>query len=156
MSGDGGRSGNRTRPAVVSMTMRRLFVAVVLSLAAILLAGAFAFALARAESSQVPGRQTVAAPIDRIEVLIRESAHPHVTLKVKAGLPSGCAKPASHSVDRAGETITVTVLNSMPTGDPICTMVYGTYELNIDLGRDFTLGTTYTVRVNDKTTTFQT
>lgn len=50
----------------------------------------------------------------------------------------------------------MTVLNSMPTGDPICTMVYGTYELNIDLGRDFTLGTTYTVRVNDKTTTFQT
>jgi hypothetical protein len=30
------------------------------------------------------------------------------------------------------------------------------YELHLDLGRDFTPGTTYTVHVNDKTTTFKT
>jgi hypothetical protein len=44
----------------------------------------------------------------------------------------------------------------MPTGNPICTMIYGTYELTIDLGSSFTAGTTYTVRVNDTTTTFKT
>ncbi len=50
---------------------------------------------------------------------------------------------------------TVSVVNSMPTGNPVCTMIYGTYELNIDLGRDVRPGVTYTVRVNDKTTTFR-
>ena len=57
---------------------------------------------------------------------------------------------------RAGDTFTVRVTNSMPTGNPICTMIYGVYELNIDLGRDFRPGATYTLAVNDKTTTFKT
>jgi hypothetical protein len=34
-------------------------------------------------------------------------------------------------------------------------MIYGTYELSIDLGRDFRPGATYTVHVNDKTSTFK-
>ena len=33
-------------------------------------------------------------------------------------------------------------------------MIYGSYELNVNLGSDFRSGTTYTVRVNDKSTTF--
>ena len=36
----------------------------------------------------------------------------------------------------------------------ICTAIYGMYELNIPLGTSFDPGTTYTVKVNDKTTTF--
>jgi hypothetical protein len=137
--------------------MKRLFVAAVLSLAVILIVGAVALSSsARGDASPSPGRQTVAAPIDHVQVVIRESNPPQVTLDVKAGLPSGCAVRGSHSVSRAGDTITVSVLNTMPTGDPICTMIYGTYELNIDLGSDFRPGATYTVRVNDKTTTFKT
>jgi hypothetical protein len=31
-------------------------------------------------------------------------------------------------------------------------MIYGSYELNINLGSDFRPGTTYSVTVNDKTT----
>jgi hypothetical protein len=103
-----------------------------------------------------PGRQTIAAPIDQIDVVIRESAPPQVALKVRAGLPSGCAERDSHSLTRSGDTFTVTVLNTMPTGDPICTMIYGTYDLTIELGSDFRIGGTYTVQVNDKTTTFKT
>ena len=34
-----------------------------------------------------------------------------------------------------------------------CTAIYGMYELNINLGSDYTPGQTYTVRVNDKTVT---
>lgn len=136
--------------------MKRLLIAAVLSLATILVLGAVAVASARGQASPTPGRQTVAAPIDDIQVLIRESSPPQVTLKVKAGLPSGCAQRDSHSLNRVGDTITVTVLNTIPTGNPICTMIYGTYELNIDLGRDFSPGATYTVRVNEKTTTFKT
>lgn len=59
-------------------------------------------------------------------------------------------------MSRNGDTFTVTVLNSMPTGDPVCTMICGTYEPRIDLGRDFRPGTTYTVHVSDRTTTFKT
>jgi hypothetical protein len=50
----------------------------------------------------------------------------------------------------------VTVLNWMPTGNPPCTMIYGSYELTINLGSDFRPGTTYSVSVNDKRTTFAT
>jgi hypothetical protein len=137
------------------MSMKRLVVGAVLVLAVILLAGAVAFASARGELSP-PGRQTVAAPIDDVQVVIRESNPPQVTLTVKAGLPSGCAQRDSHAVSRTGDTFTVKVLNSMPTGNAICTMIYGTYELSIDLGRDFRPGATYTVQVNDVTTTFKT
>lgn len=136
--------------------MKRQVVAAALSLAAILLVGAVAFASARGDLTPAPGRQTVPAPIDDVQVVIRESNPPQVTLNVKAGLPSGCAQRESYSMSRTGDTFTVRVLNSMPTGDVMCTMIYGIYELSIDLGRDFRAGGTYTVNVNDKTTTFKT
>jgi len=136
--------------------MKRLVVAAALSLAAILLIGAVAFASGRGDLTPAPGRQTVPAPIDDVQVVIRESNPPQVTLNIKAGLPSGCAQRESHSVSRTGDTFTVRVINSMPTGNVACTMIYGTYELNLDLGRDFRAGGTYTVNVNDKTITFKT
>jgi hypothetical protein len=49
-------------------------------------------------------------------------------------------------------------MNSMPTGQVACTLIYGMYELNISLGTvgvDFVSGGEYTVRVNDRTVTFQ-
>lgn len=136
--------------------MKRLAVAAALSLAAILLVGAVALASGRGELTPTPGRQTVPAPIDDVRVVIRESSPPQVSLIIKAGLPSGCAQRESHSISRNGDTFTVRVVNSMPTGEVACTMIYGTYELTLDLGRDFRAGGTYTVNVNDKTTTFKT
>lgn len=100
------------------------------------------------------GRQEVRAPIDAIDVRVLESSPPQYLLSVRAGLPSGCAEKNRHELRRAGEAITVTVLNWMPTGNPPCTMIYGSYELNINLGSDFRRGTTYSVAVNDKHTTF--
>ena len=145
--------------------MKRIVLAAAVSLAAVLAVGMAALALTSSPGAadpapggpgQAPGRVAVPAPIDRVDVLIRESAPPQVTVKVMAGLPGGCAQRDSHSVSRTGDTFIVTVLNSMPTGNPVCTMIYGTYELNIDLGRQFAPGTTYTVQVNDKTATFRT
>lgn len=136
--------------------MKRQFVVAAIGLAAILLIGAVAFASGRGDLSPTPGRQTVPAPIDDVQVVIRDSSPPQVTLNVKAGLPSGCAQRESHSISRTGDTVTVRVLNSILTGDVACTMMYGTYELNLDLGRDFRAGGTYTVNVNDRTTTFKT
>ncbi|MBI2983110.1 MAG: hypothetical protein HYY42_02830 [Chloroflexi bacterium] len=100
------------------------------------------------------GRQLVPAPIDQLDIRILESAPPRYVAGILAGLPSGCAQQGGHTVTRAGDTITIAVTNSMPTGNPVCTMIYGTYELSIDLGSDLKRGVTYTVRVNDRTTTF--
>jgi len=136
--------------------MKRFAIAAAVTVAAIVIIGAVALASPRGGSGVAPGRHTVVAPIEQLDVLIRESAPPQVTLKVRAGLPNGCAQQHSHSVTRAGDAFTVTVLNSMPDGNPICDLRYGIYELNIDLGREFRPGATYTVHVNDKTTTFKT
>lgn len=135
---------------------RRLLAVAAVGLATIALAAAAAFASGRGAPLPPPGRQTVPAPIDDVQVLIRESNPPQVTLRVTAGLPSGCAQPDSDSLGRDGDTFIVTVLNSVPTGNPVCTMIYGTYVLTIDLGPDIQAGRTYTVRVNDRTITFRT
>ena len=105
-------------------------------------------------SSPASGRQAVPAPIDGLDVRVLESSPPQYMLNVRAGLPGGCAERNRHELQRAGEAITVTVLNWMPTGNPPCTMIYGSYELNLNLGSDFRSGTTYSVRVNDTQTTF--
>jgi hypothetical protein len=99
-------------------------------------------------------RQEVLAPIDGLDVRVLESNPPQYVLSVRAGLPSGCAERNRYETQRAAEAITVTVLNWMPTGFPPCTMIYGSYELNINLGSDFRRGMTYAVSVNDKRTTF--
>jgi len=139
-----------------SIRMKRFAIAAAVIVAAIAIIGVAALAAPRGGSGAAPGRHTVAAPIDRLDVLIRESAPPQVTLKVTAGLPNGCAQQGSHSVTRAGDTFTVTVLNTMPDGNPVCDLRYGIYELNVRLEGEFRPGATYTVQVNDKTTTFKT
>ena len=94
------------------------------------------------------------APIDHLDVRILESSPPQYVLSVRAGLPGGCAEKNRHETRRVAETISVTVLNWMPTGSQPCTMIYGSYELNINVGTDFRSGTTYSVVVNDKRTEF--
>jgi hypothetical protein len=134
--------------------VRRLLIGAGVALAIVAVAGAIA--LASGAGGGPAGRQTVAAPIDDVEVLVRESNPPQVTARITAGLPSGCAQRDSHSVRRSGDTITVSVLNSVPTGNAICTMIYGTYLVTLDLGTDFRRGATYTIQVNDRTKTFKT
>ena len=100
-----------------------------------------------------PNADIVPAPIDRLEVVVRESFPPQYALQVTAGLASGCVRPATHEVTRQGATITVRVLNAV-TRNVVCTLIYGSYELNLNLGSDFQPGRTYTVNVNDKTLSF--
>jgi hypothetical protein len=101
-----------------------------------------------------PDRIPERAPIDGLDIRIAESFPPQYFLNIKAGLPSGCAREYTHIMSRAGDVITVTVLNST-VKDAICTAIYGTYELNLNLGSGFESGKTYTVQVNDKTITFK-
>jgi hypothetical protein len=95
------------------------------------------------------GRYAEPAPIDQLDVRIAESFPPQYFVYIQAGLPSGCAQQYTHSFTVSGNLIEVEVLNSFPEGNPICTAIYGTYELNIPLGSDFVSGETYTVSVND-------
>lgn len=132
--------------------MKKIVVISILALVTLVAAGAFALAQGAPGGSAAPGRHTVEAPIDGLDIIVRESYPPQVALRITAGLPNGCAQVHSHSVTRAGDTFTVKVLNSMPDGSPMCTMIYGTYELQIELGSVET-GRTYTIVVNDQTKT---
>jgi hypothetical protein len=122
---------------------------------AALLATSCASAVERGPNSPSSSdRLEVSAPIDGLGVRVLESSPPQYMLNVKAGLPSGCAERNRHEIRQEADAITVTVLNWMPKGNVPCTMIYGSYELNINLGSDFRAGTTYSVSVNDKRTTF--
>jgi hypothetical protein len=97
----------------------------------------------------------VAAPIDDLELLIRESFPPQYALRVVSGLPNGCHQFSGHKLARDGTRITISVMNRAPT-DPgtACTQVYGQHEEVIELGTNFQPGTEYTVQVNEETLTF--
>ena len=71
-----------------------------------------------------------------------------------AFVPTETVEPLVDVTTRAPGSSPSTVLNWMPMGDSICTMIYGSYELSLNLGSDFRRGTTYTVSVNDKMTAF--
>ena len=103
---------------------------------------------APAQPSLPAGRYAEAAPIDGLDVRVAESFPPQYFLNIKAGLPSGCAQQYTHSFTRDGNEIEVLVLNSFPDGNPVCTAIYGIYEVNIALGSDFVSGQTYTISVN--------
>jgi hypothetical protein len=103
-----------------------------------------------------PGRKIVDAPIDGLDVVVRESFPPQYAVTIVSGLPSGCAVfNAAEVTSRAGTEITIRVTNTEPD-DPnlACTAIYGTHESTVELGSDFTSGVTYTVRVNDESIDF--
>jgi hypothetical protein len=112
-------------------------------------------AAATATISVPPDRERVLAPIDAADIVVRESSPPQYAVHLVSGLPNGCTLFAGITTARAGDEITITVENSVPRDKNIaCTQIYGTREATVDLGSDFTPGTTYTVRVNDRTLTF--
>ena len=127
----------------------------------------FTFALglffAGACSDQAPSepgggadRKVVDAPIEAVDILVRESFPPGYTVHITSGLPSGCARfNAAEVFERNGTIIAIRVTNTVPA-DPgaICTEIYGYHETNLNLGTDFKPGQTYTVKVNDKEKTF--
>ena len=93
------------------------------------------------------------APIHEVEVLFMESFPVRVGVHIKGGLRDGCTTFSDVVVTREGDTINIEVTTQRPR-DAICTQVYGFFEENLNIGSDFALGTTYTLNVNDYTTTF--
>ena len=103
-------------------------------------------------------RVVVDAPIDELEILIRESFPVQYAVRIVSGLPNGCAQFHEAAItSRSGTTIAIRVTNTMPADTTIaCTAIYGQHESVVELGTGdgFTAGTEYTVRVNDKDVRF--
>lgn len=101
-------------------------------------------------------RVVVDSPIDELDVLMRESMPVQYAAVITSGLPSGCAEfDKAEITGREGTTITIRVTHTMPADEnTACTMIYGYQESVVELGTDFVSGTEYTVKVNDKETTF--
>jgi len=93
------------------------------------------------------------APVDRVEVLAAESFPPQYFLLIESGLPSSCAQFDRYEVQRAGYTVTVTIVNQELTG-VACAEVYASVVHNVELGSDFEPGSTYSVLVNGVAETF--
>jgi hypothetical protein len=93
------------------------------------------------------------APIDEVKIYIMKSNPPQIGVYIKGGLPDGCT--TFHDIDtvREGNTINIKVTIQRPRGIA-CPAIYTNFEKDINLGSDFTFGTTYTLKVNDYTTTF--
>lgn len=93
------------------------------------------------------------APIHEVEVYFMESYPVQVGVHIKGGLRDGCTTFNDAVVTREGNPVNIEVTVQRPR-DAICTQVYSFFEENLNLGSDFATGTTYTLIVNDYTTTF--
>ncbi len=93
------------------------------------------------------------APIHEVDISIAESFPPQVFVHIKGGLSDGCTTFHELKTEQAGNTINIEVTTQRPK-DAVCTAVYSYFEKNVSLGSDFTSGETYTVKVNDYSTSF--
>ena len=93
------------------------------------------------------------APIHEVQVNIAESYPPQIFVNIKGGLSDGCTKLHDINAELSGSTINIKVTTERPKG-AVCTQVYSYFTEILNLGSDFTPGKTYTVKVNDKTTSF--
>jgi hypothetical protein len=93
------------------------------------------------------------APIEEVTVSILKSNPAQVSVHIKGGLPSGCTTFHNIEVTREGNTVNIKVSVQQPK-DMFCPAIYTIFEKDVNLGTDFTVATTYTLNVNDYTTTF--
>ena len=93
------------------------------------------------------------APIHEVTVSLAKSNPPQITVYIKGGLSDGCTTFNDLKTDRDQSTVTITVTTRRPR-NKVCPAVYGYFEKTVNLGSDFVPGRTYTLKVNDYTTTF--
>lgn len=94
------------------------------------------------------------APIDEVNVYLMKSNPPQIGVYIKGGLPDGCTTFHDIETIREGNVVNIKVNVQRPRGR-VCPAVYTSFERNVNLGIDFDFGTTYTLNVNDYTTTFE-
>ncbi len=93
------------------------------------------------------------APIDEVRVYIMKSNPPQIGVYIKGGLPDGCTTFHGIETSREGNTVNIKVTVQRPRGVQ-CPAIYTWFEKDVNLGTDFAFGSTYTLKVNDYSTTF--
>jgi len=93
------------------------------------------------------------APIHVVKVYIIKSNPPQIGVYIKGGLRDGCTTFHDIEITRENSTVNINVTTQHPRG-VFCPAIYTYFEKDINLGSDFAVGTTYTLNVNDYSTTF--
>ena len=93
------------------------------------------------------------APIHAVDIFFMESFPVQIGVRITGGLRDGCTTFHDAVVIRTGNTINITVTVQKPQG-VFCPAVYTFFEKNLNLGSDYKTGTSYTVKVNDYTSSF--
>jgi hypothetical protein len=93
------------------------------------------------------------APIHEVKVSIMKSNPPQIGVHIQGGLRDGCTTFNDIETTQDGNTVNIKVTVQHPV-EAVCTEIYGYFEKDVNLGSDFTAGATYTLNVNDYTTTF--
>jgi hypothetical protein len=94
------------------------------------------------------------AMIDSVEVLIRESLPPQVSVNVKGNLSDACTTVDQVTTARNGNTFNIEISTKRPV-DQMCAQVLTPFEQNIPLDVTGLTKGTYTVNVEGVTTTFE-
>jgi len=87
----------------------------------------------------------------RIEVF--DTSPPQVMAYIKSPIPDTCTAIDELKTERSDSTIDIT-LTIKRTPAAGCRKAEGYFMQNVNLGSDFVSGQTYTIKVNDKTTSF--
>jgi len=93
------------------------------------------------------------AQIEEISVMMLISDPPQVQVYIKGGLNDSCTTFHDLTTERSVSTFKIIVTVQRPR-DAVCSQVFTTFEKFENLGSDFAPGETYTVHVNDRTTSF--
>lgn len=93
------------------------------------------------------------APIDEVRVYTMKSNPAQIGVYIKGGLSDGCTTFHNIETTREGNTVNIKVTVQRPRGVD-CPAIYTWFEKDVNLGTDFAFGTTYTLNVNDYSTTF--
>jgi hypothetical protein len=94
------------------------------------------------------------APIHEVRINLMKSNPPQIGVYIKGGLRDGCTAFNDLQITREGNTVNIKVTTQHPRG-VFCPAIYTYFEKDVNLGSDFDFGTTYTLNVNDYTTTFE-
>ena len=129
--------------------MKKAFILLALVLAAVAIAAAGCKPSGDGQEIEIR-----LAPIHEVEVRIAESFPEQIFVYIKGGLADGCTTFNAVETERSGTSIDITV-TTQRSRDAVCIQVYSFFEQNVALGSQFTSGQTYTVNVNDVTTTFE-
>jgi hypothetical protein len=93
------------------------------------------------------------APIEEMSAMMLMSDPPQIEVYIKGGLADSCTTFHELKTERSVNIFKITVTVQRPR-DAVCAEVYSYFEKCENLGSDFISGETYTIHVNDKTTTF--